>query len=70
MTLISIPIQNEEPITFKEAVAYLKLSKKTVTKLLSEGKIRGYKPTSKILIYKSQLIEDIQKLNYSTTANG
>ena len=62
-------LQTEAPMTFKQAMAYLQVSKSTLIKLLTEKKIRAYKPTSKILIYRSQLIEDIQKLNYSNLKN-
>ena len=70
MNINTDSVQTEVPLTFKEAMAYLRVSKTTLTKLLMEKKIRAYKPTSKIIIYRSQLIEDIQKLNYSNISNG
>ena len=57
---------NEAPMSFNEVLGYLGVSKKTLRNLLSNGKIRAYQPSKKILIYKSELIEDLKKFEYST----
>jgi len=51
---------NQEILTTKEVVKYLRISEKTLLKLIKEGKIRALRVGNAYRFKKSELEEDIR----------
>lgn len=54
----------EITLNSKETMAFLNISRTTLNKLLREKKIKNYSMTSKLLFFKSDLLEAL-KSNFS-----
>ena len=53
-------MENNEILTTKEAATYLKITEKTMLKLINTGKIRAFRVGNVFRVKKSELEEDLR----------
>ena len=53
-------MDNQEILTMKEAASYLKITEKTLLKLIKEGKVRSLRVGNAIRFIKNELTEDVR----------
>ena len=58
-----LPMSDHEILTMKEAIGYLKISERTLLKLIKEGKIRNLRVGNRYRFIKSELEEDLRGAN-------
>ena len=56
-------MDNQEILTMKEAAGYLKITEKTLLKLIKEGKVRSLRVGNVIRFIKDELTEDVRADN-------
>ena len=63
----NIPNEDKNLLDAHEAAKYLKISIRTLHKLLSEKKIKAYRLTKKLLFLKADLLDDVKRCKPNTT---
>jgi excisionase family DNA binding protein len=53
-------MDNQEILTMKEAASYLKITEKTLLKLIKEGRVRSLRVGNAIRFIKGELTEDVR----------
>jgi excisionase family DNA binding protein len=53
-------MSGHEILTMKEAIGYLKISERTLLKLIKEGKVRNLRVGNRYRFIKSELEEDLR----------
>lgn len=53
-------MDNQEILTMKEAASYLKITEKTLLKLIKEGRVRSLRVGNAIRFIKDELTEDVR----------
>jgi len=54
-------MDNQEILTMKEAAGYLKITEKTLLKLVKEGKVRALRVGNMYRFIKDELTEDVRE---------
>jgi len=63
-------MDNQGILTMKEAASYLRITEKTLLKLIKEGRIRSLRVGNAIRFIKDELTEDVRAENLTEKAHA